>query len=363
MSARRGPRTTVALLATLLLTVTAGLGGCVAPTAQTDEPAVAVAAGEVVATLAPATATPAPTAIAGTHLDGAYLARGGESVLAAVREGTVEINNAASSCSPDHFGTPRAGRYWNTTLTLDDLPADPVAMLQFMVALGAFRRTAGVYWPARQDGETIFAALDGLALPRVVLWQTPPATADAAVTPRGLALHAPAELTLIGRLPASAGPPRVLVAVSDPSRSGTLVTRHYFAALPLEGPGLSLAALLALNEARYEASTGVVWLTVAGEAEPVALNTLDEALAASLLQAAGLAFVDTLSGAGAPSPIIDPLVPHPPAELLPTLPANWALTPDPAAANRLLLRDGANGQPLAAVRYDQGQLAWVWEPV
>ena len=335
------------------------LAGCAAPA---PTPIAVLAAPTVVPT---ATIVPTPTPIPATTIDTAYLARAGHEVTTAIAQGAARINNVASSCTPDEFGFGWVSQCWRRPIAPDDLPADPVAMLQFLVALGAFRDTAGVFYPGWQEQALVFGALDGLALPRVTLAQAPAAAAPDSplVAPRGLIIRPGAQLTVLGLLSPADGAARVLVACSDPARQGWLATRHYLAVLPADGPGLTLAGLLALNGARYDAPRGVAWLTVAGEPTPVRLNTIaDAALAAALVRAAGIGFVDELQG----ELLVEPVIPYPadgPSDgILPAggLPARWALV-SAGEMDALVLRNLDTSADLAVARYDRGQLAWVWE--
>lgn len=314
-----------------------------------------------------ATALPTPPPIPGLVLDEAYLANAAAGIITTVKEGTADINNKASSCTPDRFGLGYLTAGWHRQATLDDLASDPVLTLQFLVSLGAFREKEGAFYPALQDGEEIFPALHGLALPRITLAIVPSAASQAATeaSPRGLVIRPGAELTIIGLAPAYHGlgqaSTRVLVAVDDPERQGWLARRHVFAWLPLSADqpvtdqGLTLSTLLALNGGRLDAERQVV--TVPGDDIDVriALNRIEgDKLRAALIQAAGLAFVDELAGQRSEEPVI----PYPPDVPVPQV---WLLTTvDPNDPSTLALRDTTVGRALALVRYDRNALQWVW---
>lgn len=315
------------------------------------------------------TATPLPTStpIPGLVLDQAYLASAAADIITAVKQGTADINNKASSCTPDRFGLGYLDEGWHRQATLDDLSTDPVLTLQFLVSLGAFREKQGAFYPALQDGEVIFATLQGLALPRITLATVPSAASQAAteVWPRGLVVRPGAELTILGLAPFDHNPgeasPRALVAVNDPERQGWLARRHFLVWLPLGADqpvaeqGLALSTLLALNGGQLDVAREMVTIPQDGTNVCLALNRIEgDELRAALIRAAGLAFVDELAG----QRLDEPVIPYPPG--VPISQA-WLLSPvDPNDPSTLALRSAADGTVLAVAHYDRSALAWVW---
>ena len=226
-----------------------------------------------------------------------------------------------------------------------DPATNPVAALGVLCALAAWAEHNGTLDLAASLPRASLRPLR-LALPHLPGGRSSETFGSA--VPPALVVRPRAALILIGTLPGH----RVLAALEDPARQVAGHPRLELALLR----SVDLAALLAVLHARLDA-TGTVVLLASGS--KVALRPIASALASRLLHAAGVRFVDhvPIQPPGASTPVLtdEPVVPAPPAAVVPS----YARVSQ-ASDGRVLALDGG-GTAVGRAEYIGGSAPWRWQ--
>jgi len=309
--------------------------------------------------------------------------------FAGIGGGETLANGQGEETTLISFGHDYVSQSWGKEIDFKNLSEDPVASLQYIVSLGSYQGTEGVFSPGKRGEETIFLQLADLSFPRITLDNVLSKAEQEGeeyqkyVSPQNFEPREGTQMTVIGLF----NEPQLetgiiidkdalggelnyaLVAFTDYLRvSEEGVPRHYFAILPTHFPAdpenkntLTLKNLLEANGYQYDHQTQQITFDSDNGQTALALNQIKgEELTQEIKQAVGLYFVDQVGG----KLVNNPIVPY-----YEEMPAVWEveeIKDEEGNITSLLLKgQDQEGEMtnVAQARYDEEKGEWRWQSV
>jgi len=309
--------------------------------------------------------------------------------FAGIGGGETLANGQGEETTLISFGHDYVSQAWGKEIDFKNLSEDPVASLQYVISLGSYQGTEGIFSPGKRGEETIFPQLADLSFPRLTLDNVLSKAEQEGeeyqkyVSPQNFKPREGTQMTVIGLFNepqseagiiidknASGGELNyTLVAFTDYLRvSEEGIPRHYFAILPTHFPAdpenkntLTLKNLLEANGYQYDSQTQQITLDSDNGQTALALNQIKgEELIQEIRQAVGLYSVDQVGG----KLVNNPIVPY-----YQEMPAVWEveeIKDEEGNITSLLLKgQDQEGEmtDVAQARYDWEEDGWRWEEI
>jgi len=309
--------------------------------------------------------------------------------FAGIGGGEALANGQGEETTLISFGHDYVFQAWGKEIDFKNLSEDPVASLQYIVSLGSYQGTEGIFSPGKRGEETIFPQLADLSFPRLTLDNVLSKAEQEGeeyqkyVSPQNFEPREGTQMVVIGLF----NEPQLetgiiidkdalggelnyaLVAFTDYLRvSEEGIPRHYFAILPTHFPAdpenkntLTLKNLLEANGYQYDHQTQQITFDSDNGQTVLALNQIKgEELIQEIRQAVGLYSVDQVGG----KLVNNPIVPY-----YKEMPAVWEVeeTKDEEGNITSLLLKGQDQEGemtnVAQARYDWEEDGWQWEEI